>query len=64
MEFISMAEPIKNNQNIELDIISAQEVNEISSFQRLHFQNGNNPLFHQSSLTIVALYENREERPT
>ena len=61
MEFMSGLEPLKNTQNFELDII-AQEVKEISSFQRLYFQNtsnGNIPSFYQPSLTIVTVSEKR-----
>jgi hypothetical protein len=67
MEFMSVEEAIKNTQNFKLDTI-AQEVNEISSFQRQHFQNANNndnSLFYRPSLTtIVTLPNNSEERST
>ena len=67
MEFMSVEEAIKNTQNFKLDTI-AQEVNEISSFQRQHFQNANNnnnSSFYRSSLTtIVTFPNNSEERST
>ena len=66
MVFVYVEESIKSTQNFKSDII-AQEVNEISSFQRQHFQNANNnsTSFYRSSLTtIVTFPNNSEERST